>query len=115
MRVLQSQVHEVPLLRVVGDVDHGTAPLLRESIDAALASGVSCLLLDLESCPYLDSGGVSVLLDTLRRVKPQGWLGVIAANHHVSRILTLVGFAIDPSFRTFSNLNEAQTALEAAQ
>ncbi len=111
MRIASSQVQGVPLLRVIGDVDHATAPRLRESITLALAEGSSCILLDLESCPYLDSGGVGVLMETLRQLRPEGWLGVVAPSLHVHRILALVGFSVDPGFRIFSSLDEAQTAL----
>jgi anti-anti-sigma factor len=111
MRLIENQLDDVPLVQVIGEVDHATAPALRASIDAALAQGGSCLLLDLEACPYLDSGGVSVLLDTLRRVRPDGWLGVVGPTPDVFRILSLVGFAVDPHFRVFASLDEARAAL----
>ena len=111
MRVTQSQVHTVPVLHVTGDVDHAAAPVLEESVDAALAEGDSCILFDLEACPYLDSGGVSVLLHTLKRVKPGGWLGVVDPTPDVLRILSLVGFGMDPNFRVFAGLDEARAAV----
>jgi anti-anti-sigma factor len=72
MKVIPSQIGDVPLLCVMGDVDHETAPILRRSIDLALARDSPSLLLDLGPCPYLDSGGISVLLETERRMKPRG-------------------------------------------
>jgi anti-sigma B factor antagonist len=111
MQVEQNLVQAVPVLRVVGDIDHAGAPALRESIDSSFASGGSCMLLDLEFCPYLDSGGVGVLLDTIRRVRPRGWLGVVGANPDVLRILSYVGLIVDPHFRVFADLDEVRTAL----
>jgi anti-sigma B factor antagonist len=95
---------------VIGDIDHAAAPVLRKSIDAALAPGGSCLLLDLESCPYLDSGGVSVLLEALRRTRPAGWVGVVAPNPGVLRILSYIGLTVDQHFRVFANLGGALAA-----
>ena len=112
MQVVENDFQGVPVLRVIGELDHASAPLLRASVDGAFAKGGTCILFDLASCPYVDSGGVSVLLDTLRRVKPEGWLGTVGATPDVLRILSLVGFTVDPSFRTFPTFAEAQTALE---
>jgi len=36
----------------------------------------------------------------------------VGATPDVLRILSLVGFTVDPSFRTFPTFAEAQTALE---
>lgn len=112
MELLQSYIGDVPIIRVTGEVDHETARDLRESIDAAFAQGSPYLLLGLESCTYLDSGGVSALLDALRRVRPRGWLGLVAPTTQVHRILTIVGITIDPHIRVFMGLDEARMALE---
>ena len=79
----------------------------------ALARGGSCLLLDLESCLYLDSGGISLLLDTLRRVRPQGWPGVISPSPDALRILSNTALTLDPNFRAFASEEEARAALLA--
>ena len=112
MHIARQDLCGQPLLQVLGDVDHAAAPGLRGAVTEAFGGGASHILFDLSSCPYLDSGGVSVLLEALRRVRPAGWLGVIAASPQVLRILSIVGFTIDPFFRSFSTVAEARTALE---
>ncbi len=108
MLVLRDDLNDIPLLRVVGEVDHATAPMLTEAVHEALSSRPGCILVDLGSCPYMDSGGVSVFLDTLRRVRHDGWLGVIAPPADVVRILTLVGLTLDPAFRAYADIGEAE-------
>ena len=111
MLVARQDLGGQPLLQVSGDVDHAAAPGLRGAVTEAFSGGASHILFDLSSCPYLDSGGISVLLEALRRVRPGGWLGVIAASPHVLRILGIVGVTMDPFFRSFSTTAEAKTAL----
>jgi anti-anti-sigma factor len=115
MLVVTDHLNGVPLLYVLGEVDHGNASLLAEAVHTALGKQPAWLLLDLESCPYLDSGGVSVLLDTLRKVRDSGCLGVIAPQPDVRRILALVGLTLDPAFRMLAHGEaEALTARLAA-
>jgi anti-anti-sigma factor len=111
MELVQGQIEQVPIIHVIGDVDHEAAPVLGKSIEAVLTPGSSCLLLGLESCPYLDSGGVSVVLDTLRRLRPRGWLGLLAPRPDVYRILSIVVITFDPHLRVFTGPEEARTAL----
>ena len=107
MLVVTDHLNGIPLLHILGEVDHGSAPWLTEAVQKAFLEQPSCILLDLESCPYMDSGGVGVLLDTLRKVRNEGWLGVIAPHPDVLRILTLVGLTLDPAFHEFANADEA--------
>jgi len=108
MEVSTSQLHNVPLLQIVGEIDHGTAPRLESAIEAQLDAGSRFLLLDLHGVEYIDSGGISVLLTTLRRLRNQGWLGVIGPTNGVKRLLDMVGLTIDRGFRLFADGEEAR-------
>lgn len=58
------------IVRVVGDVDLASAPVLRTAIRAAAgrASAERCgLAIDLSSCDFIDSIGIGVVLGGLRR------------------------------------------------
>lgn len=114
MRVVTNHLDSVPLLHVFGEVDHGSAPVLSQAIGTALDDGGVRILLDLGSCPYMDSGGVSLMLETLRRVKNEGWLGIIAPHADVHRILALVGLMADPGFRVFETSDDAERAVARA-
>ncbi|MGI5940522.1 MAG: STAS domain-containing protein [Thermoleophilia bacterium] len=113
MQVVLEDLGGQPLLQVSGEVDHSSSPRLFQAVDEALRDDAThILLINLAGCPYLDSGGVRVLLEGLRRVKPAGWMGVIAPDPQVFRILKMVGLTIDPHFRTFVDVDDARTALE---
>ena len=62
MEISSASLSGVPILRLVGDVDHQAAAVLGEAARAALAPDCDCLLLDLSDCPYIDSGGLGVIL-----------------------------------------------------
>jgi len=112
MEILKTVLLGVPVLKVTGDLDHLAAPALEKAVQDAQTEESSRILFDLEDCPYLDSGGLSVLLFALRRVPATGWLGAVAPNSNVLRLLEIVGLTANPSFRVFSNSNEALIALD---
>lgn len=112
MQVVYKHLSGQPLLQVSGDVDHMSSAELLRAVDEALSGEASHLLFDLSACTYLDSGGDSVLLQALGRVRPAGRLGVIAAQPQVLRILSIVGITVDPCFRGHSTTLAAGLALE---
>ena len=111
MRVFESALAGVPVLRPTGEVDHSNAPILEESVQKALRANGGRLLLDFTDCPYLDSGGLSVLLYAVREMREKGWLGVIAPTPNVLRLFEIVGLVAAPYFRVFSDFDQATEAL----
>jgi len=61
MEISTASLSGFPLLRIVGDADHQSAPAFDEAVRNALSPDCGCLLLDLSDCPYLDSGGLGVI------------------------------------------------------
>ena len=112
MEVLTTALHGVPVLKVIGDVDHLSAMALDTAVQDAIGAHGLRVLIDLRECPYLDSGGLSVLLFTFRQLRRNGWIGVVAPNHNIVRLFEIVGLAGDPHFRVFANSEEALGALE---
>jgi len=112
MEVLKTALSGVPLLKVIGDIDHLTAPSLEALVQQALGVDGAHLLLDLSDCPYVDSGGLSVLLFACRQVRDEGWLGVIAPHPNLVRLFEIVGLTSVRGFRIFSSSEEALLALE---
>ncbi len=102
----------VPLLSLAGDFDHDSVSLFTQQAEEALGNDGKRLLLQLTDCSYIDSGGIGCLLSSLHRVRGQGWLGVIAPNPDVLRLLQMVGLTVDPDFRVFSGLEEVQAHLQ---
>jgi anti-anti-sigma factor len=84
---------ETPLLVISGEIDHGNAPVLSAAVEEALEMQAPLLVFDVTDVVYIDSGGVSVLLSTVRRLRERGW-------------------SLDGSFRMFANQADALAAIE---
>lgn len=100
------------MVTVVGDCDHGNTEALGAAVAQALAAGTDAFLIDLKSCTYIDSGGISILLGAVRQIRGRGWVGVVSPNENVRRLFEIVGLAVDPGFRIFTDQAEASRALE---
>jgi len=107
MEIFQASLSGIPLLRVVGDVDHHTSDALNAAVHEVLAEDHNRLLLDLSAVPYVDSGGVAVIFTALKAVQGRGWVGVVGPNPNVRRILELVGLLGDQSFIVVGSEDEA--------
>jgi anti-anti-sigma factor len=78
---------------VHGDIDIGTAGMLREALLPALGRGTGAVVVDLSEVAFMDSTGVHVLLDTLQRLKAQNRRLALACREHgqVHKVLALLG------------------------
>jgi anti-sigma B factor antagonist len=111
MEVFQASLSGIPLLQIVGDVDHFTAPSIELAAREALALDNGHLLVDLTAVPYLDSAGAGVFLTLDRDMDPEGWVGVIGANSNLLRIFEIVGLTTRSSFRVFASGEDVPAAL----
>ncbi|MBU2603071.1 MAG: STAS domain-containing protein [Actinobacteria bacterium] len=103
-----------PLVVVRGEIDHGNSSDLQAEIDKYMQGGETTLLLDLTDVTYIDSGGVSVLLSTVRKLREHGWLGAIRPNADVRRLIEIVGLKADNGFRIFEDLDSVDTPADKA-
>jgi len=110
MNVTVDKIGGVPLLEAQGEIDHGSCAPLQMALDAALESGNVIVFIDLREVTYIDSGGLSVLLSGVRRLRDKGWLGAIGPNRNVRRLLEIVGLLVDSSFRLFDTPASAEQA-----
>ena len=113
MEISQVSLSGIPLLRVAGDIDHSASPVFYEAVQTSLALDGGRLLLDLSACPYLDSGGLGVILTALREVRGRGWLGVVGPNRNVQRLFELVGLLAEESFVVFADQEEVAKLMSA--
>jgi anti-anti-sigma factor len=106
---------EVPLLKVVGEIDHGNLFDLTIAVAGVLRKEAPAILVDLSQVTYIDSGGLSVLYGILRQMNGSGWLGVINPQLRARRMLDLIGLTAHPAFRVFSSLRDAEETLATCQ
>ncbi len=94
------------VLFLTGELDHDTAPLLRERIDEAFDSaeqpaGPAVVVVDCAELGFCDSTGLNVLLTTRLRAEEAGLgLRLAALRGHVVRMFEITGvggvFSIHP-------------------
>jgi anti-sigma B factor antagonist len=111
MDVRVSRLGSTPLVEAHGEIDHNNCGSVESALGTALDEGHLVVLLDLRDVTYIDSGGLSVLLSGVRRLRDRGWLGVVGPNANVKRLLEIVGLLVDPNFRVFADAGEAEGAL----
>lgn len=89
---------EWAVLRVSGELDLVTAPVLRQGVHDVVAEGRHSVVLDLSEVLFCDSSGVGVLIATRRLMRScQGRLRLIlpaqgaVEGSHVNRVLAALG------------------------
>jgi anti-sigma B factor antagonist len=97
------------VLRVTGEVDVYTAPVLRERIRELAAQGAVHLIADLGQVDFLDSTGLGVLVGGLKRVREDdGSLALVLATPRILRIFQITG--LTKAFATWPSVTEAISA-----
>lgn len=80
------------VVRVLGDLDVITAPTLRERFADLVRHGHHDLVVDLNGVGFLDSTGLAVLVNALKRVRAHdGQLRVVCSNEQTIHILRITG------------------------
>jgi len=80
------------VLRVTGEVDVYTAPMLRERIRELAAGGAVHLIADLGQVDFLDSTGLGVLVGGLKRLREDsGSLALVISTPRILRIFQITG------------------------
>ena len=83
---------EVAVVRLHGELDMATAPLLDDTLTSVLGDGAVEVVVDLASLTFLDSTGISVLLGAGQRAGEVGTgFRVRAPNRPVRKALHLTG------------------------
>lgn len=112
MDIELSSLRGVPLLRFRGEIGNECCPRLRRALEDALPPGADRLLLDFSAVLYIDGGCLGLMWVIFESVAEPGWLGIIGANEHIQRLIQVVGFQSDDTFRLFSTQEEAERALD---
>ena len=94
------------VITVSGEIHVSTAPEFSRRLDAAIARGKTGLVLDLSPTEFIDSTGLSVLLNALRRVTRQrGRMALVCTNPTVLRLFEIT--RLDSTFDIHDTRDEA--------
>jgi anti-sigma B factor antagonist len=86
---------EIPLVSVSGEVDLATAPALERTLLDAAEGHTGEVIVDLTSCSFLDSRGLTALLATRERLGHSNRsLGLVVSNPTVLKIFQITGFDV---------------------
>jgi anti-sigma B factor antagonist len=78
------------VITVTGEIHVSTAPEFSRRLNAAIARGKTGLVLDLTPTEFIDSTGLSVLLNGLRKVTRQrGRMALVCSNPTVLRLFEI--------------------------
>ena len=78
------------ILDASGEIHVSTAPRFSERLNAAIADGKTALVLDFSRVEFIDSTGLSVLLNGLRRLtRRKGSLVLVCTNPTVLRLFEI--------------------------
>ncbi|GII79757.1 hypothetical protein Sru01_47390 [Sphaerisporangium rufum] len=97
------------VVAVEGELDLFTAPFLRDEIREAVRQDGSRLVLDLTGLSFMDSSGLSVLIEAWRLTTGDGGgVSLAAPQPPVARILRTTG--LDRRIKVYSDVDAAVTA-----
>jgi anti-sigma B factor antagonist len=100
------------LIAVRGEVHVSTAPEFSERLNEAIATGKTGVVIDMSAVEFIDSTGLSVLLNALRRVtRQQGRLALVVSNPTVLRLFEIT--RLDSTFDIAPTRGEAIERVQA--
>jgi len=101
------------VITVEGEIHVSTAPEFSGVLAASLQSGHTSLVLDLSGVMFIDSTGLSVLLNALRRItRAGGAMALVCSNPTVLRLFEIT--RLDTTFDIHAELEPAIAAVQAA-
>jgi anti-sigma B factor antagonist len=90
------------VVNVSGEIHVSTAPSFREQLIEVIEGGGTALVLDLSGVEFIDSTGLSVLLNGLRLVNQRhGRLALVCSNPTVMRLFQIT--SLDATFDIFED------------
>jgi anti-sigma B factor antagonist len=102
----------VDVVSVSGEIHLSTAPRFRQRLDAVIEDGDGTLVLDLGAVEFIDSTGLSVLLNALRLVTQRhGHMAIVCTNPTVLRLFEIT--SLDATFEIFADRGTAIASVAA--
>ncbi len=112
LTISTTDVGDVSVFALDGDLDASTAPELARSLADALAAGRTKYVLDLSGVPFLDSSGIAAIVHHFKRVRiGAGDVMLSGVRPEVMKILLLI--RLDRVFDIHSTAAEAVARFES--
>ena len=109
-----SQRDGVAILTLRGEIDVYTAPRMRQAIVDLVDAGSLNIVVDMEKVDFLDSTGLGVLVEGLKRVKTRGGnLTLVATQDKILKIFDITG--LNKAFPIFSTRDDALKGVVAPE
>jgi anti-sigma B factor antagonist len=102
------------IIRVRGEIHVSTAAQFAQHLSDVVESGKTAIVLDMTGVEFIDSTGLSVLLNALRRVtRQQGTLALAVSNPTVLRLFEIT--RLDSTFDLYPDRESAISRVRPAQ
>lgn len=106
MEIRSTDVGDIKVVEVEGNLDTNTSPNAQERIDQLIQAGASKILFDFEKVNYISSAGLRVLLATAKQLRKDGGdLRLCNLNRNVQDVFEISGFS--SILRVFDSKDDA--------
>lgn len=106
LRLARHALGDAVVVAVEGELDLFTAPFLRDEVRDAIKQDGPRLVLDLQQLSFMDSSGLSVLIEAWRLATGEGGgVSLAAPQAPVARILRTTG--LDRRIKVYSDVDTA--------
>ena len=113
MHVERTDLGDVTVLRLDGDLDENGIDALREAFYACMTQGHFNLVLNLRNVQFISYMGVGVLVERLRKLRAfKGDLKLVSLNLYAQRLFRMVG--VTALFDTFESESQAVRVFQEA-
>lgn len=107
----EEQIDGAVVLSVAGELDVAAAPALSEKLNHLIRTGAGDVVVDLRRVSFVDSTGLAVLLNALRRLtRARRRMAVVIGNGAVQR-----AFEVTRLHWTFDVFDSVDSALERSR
>jgi anti-sigma B factor antagonist len=99
-------INEAAVVKLTGEIDMSHSPGVHQSLVEVLEARPARLIIDLADVSYMDSSGVGILVDALRRVRVSGaTLALVGVTPRVLSVLQIT--KLDQFFEMYETMDEA--------
>lgn len=93
MKIRIESIGSTLVVKINGEIDHHTAPELREAMDKELAlKNITNIVLDFDEVSFMDSSGIGMIVGRYKQVAARGGkMMIIRVKPQVDKVLEISG------------------------